>query len=102
LGDREKPLDTLAFLIVESTTQQPAQFLKLGDKLATTGLMVDQFAYKKVRHPDTGKETDVSEVTLLNKATGKSVVLVMNQPTDLSAVMTPPRTPAPATPEATK
>lgn len=60
----------------------PSQFLKIGDMIARTKFELTKFEKKTKHNPSTGEESDVSELTIVNKETGDEVRLVYKQVVD--------------------
>jgi hypothetical protein len=77
-GDLKKPND-IDFQINTVDLNQPTQFVKIGDTIAGTKFKVIKFEYKQEVDPNTGSNTDVSELTVQNTETGDLVVLVFEK-----------------------
>jgi len=77
-GDVKKP-EAITFQINTVDVNQPSQFVKIGDTIAGTKFKVVKFEFKQVLDPNTGSNTDVSELTVQNTETGDLVVLVLEK-----------------------
>jgi hypothetical protein len=77
-GDLKKP-EAMTFQINTVDVDQPSQFVKIGDTIAGTKFKVIKFEFKQTLDPNTGSNTDVSELTVQNSETSDNVVLVLAQ-----------------------
>ena len=94
-GDPKKdPIEKFSFQVDTIDLRQPSAFLGVDDLIAHTPFKLNQFTYKSHLNAKTGEEEDVSELTLINVKTGKTVVLILNKVVDAAAVDNSPATPA--------
>jgi len=77
-GDVKHP-ESITFQINTVDVHQPSQFVKIGDVIAGTKFKVTKFEFKQILDPNTGSNTDVSELTVQNMETGDTVVLVLEK-----------------------
>ena len=75
---KTKPKD-MSFQIDLPGRRQPTEFLKLGDMVPNTRFRLTAFQYKTRFNPQTRKEEDASELTLVNVETNQVVVLTLSQ-----------------------
>ena len=80
--DPKNPKDTKAMTFQINSRGKKTEFLKLGDKVASSPFKLEKYEEKKKINPKTGDEEDVSELTVLNTETGDPVVLVLGRQTD--------------------
>ena len=74
--------DKFSFQINTIDLRQPSEFLKIGDTVTKTKWKLAKFEYKTVINPKTEEPEDVSELTLVNTETKKTLVLILNRVTD--------------------
>jgi hypothetical protein len=75
-GDPIKtPLKKMAFQIDWIDHRQPADFLGMDQVVPNTKFRIVAFQYKTRPNPETGEQSDVSELTLTNIDTHESFVL---------------------------
>jgi hypothetical protein len=77
---------SISFQVATIDKRQPAEFLRLGESIPNTKLKLLKFQFKEAKSPN-GEVEDISELTIVYPATGKTATLVMNKVTDVSAVM---------------
>lgn len=82
-------IEKFSFQINTLDLRQPSDFLKLGETVPNTLLKLKQFSFKERWNEEIKDKVDVSELTLQNSKTGKTTVLVFNQPTDVWAIFSP-------------
>jgi len=76
-GDAKTDRQKMSFAIGRLDVRQPQEFLKLGDIVPKTSFQLLKFEYKTRPGPD--GDQDVSELTLVNTATHKTIVLVLGK-----------------------
>ena len=82
-GDALKAGAAMTFQINGSRTE----FLKLGERIFGSRLKLLKFTHKTRRNEKLQEDEDVSELTLVNVETGKSVLLVLSaKATDVSEI----------------
>ncbi len=81
VGDEKKPAE-ITFQINALDRGHKTEFLKLGDIVANTKYRLEKFTYKTVFDERIQESQDVSELTVLNLATGESTVLPMTKLTN--------------------
>ena len=72
-SDAPKAGSAMTFQVNGSRTE----FLKLGERIFGSRLKLLKFTYKTRRNEKLQEDEDVSELTLVNVETGKSVILVL-------------------------
>jgi len=82
-----------SFQIDTLDRRQPSEFLNLGNWIPNTRLKLLQFVFKEAYNAKIQEKEDVSELTVINPATGKTAVLPLNKVVDVSGIYSPP-TPA--------
>jgi hypothetical protein len=89
-GDPHKDkVEQFSFQIDTVDLKQPSSFLQLGEQIPNTQLKLSKFVYKTRLNPKSKESEDVSELTLVNVANGKTAVLILNQLSDASAAIGP-------------
>jgi hypothetical protein len=78
-GDPKKPEGMDFQINPMDVANAGTQFLHIGDIIGGTKFKIMSFVPKSVLDPNTGSNTDVSELTVQNTETGDNVVLVLNQ-----------------------
>lgn len=81
-GDYKK----YSFQIDTLDLRQPSEFLKLGKIIPNTRLKLLKFVFKDAFNEKLQEKEDVSELTIINPATGKTSVLILNKVVDVSAL----------------
>jgi len=66
--------------------RQPSDFLNLGNIIPGTRLKLLKFVFKEAYNETLKEKEDVSEITVINPANGKTAVLPLNKPVDVSAL----------------
>ena len=74
----------LASVVLKQTA-----LLKLGEMIPKTNLKLKSYKYKERRNAASGVMEEASELTIVNASTGKSIALVFNKPTDVTAIDAP-------------
>ena len=72
-SDAPKAGSAMTFQVNGSRTE----FLKLGERIFGSRLKLLKFTYKTRRNEKLQEDEDVSELTLVNVETGKSVILIL-------------------------
>ena len=80
--DLKNPNDTKLMTFQINSRGKKTEFLKLGERVASSPFRLEKYEDKKKVNPKTGDEEDVSELTVLNTETNDPVVLVLGRQTD--------------------
>lgn len=75
-----------SFQIDTIDLRQPSEFLQLGQMIPNTKFKLLKFVFKEKRNQMTGEMDDVSELTIANKTTGQTAVLIFNMVVDVSPI----------------
>ncbi len=85
-GDPKKDApDKFSFQINTIDLRQPSEFLNLGETVTNTKWKLAKFEHKTMLNPKTGELEDVSDLTLLNTETKRTLILILNRVTDAAA-----------------
>lgn len=75
-GDPTKtPLKKMSFQIGWADARQPADFLSMDQYVPNTKFRIVAFQFKTQPNPNTGEQSDTSELTLTNTETDESFIL---------------------------
>jgi hypothetical protein len=81
-GDPKEP-NNMTFQINELDLKKPSRFLKVGEVIPQTHLRIEKFTFKENVDPKTGAKAEVSELTVGDSDTQKTIVLVLGKVTDI-------------------
>ena len=76
-GDPKTP-EKMEFQINPLDAGKRTEFVKIGDIINGTKLKVEKFEFKEVKNAS-GEPEDVSELTVVDRVTGKQSVLILNK-----------------------
>jgi len=77
--------EKMSFVVDTMDFKQPAEFIKLGDRISKTKWKLAKFEFLTRPNPTAARLEDVSELTVVNTETKQEVVLIFNRVTDLAA-----------------
>jgi hypothetical protein len=92
-GDPKRTNDysKFSFQIDTVDLRQPSEFLHLGEMIPNTGLRLLKFVFKEGFDEKRKENVDISELVVMNPATGQTATLIYNKPVDVSGINRPPR-----------
>jgi hypothetical protein len=78
-GDPSKP-ETMSFQVNVAHSKLPSRFIKFGDNVPDTTYKIIHYTFKENDEPGVNEKIDASELTLVDKNTGKQITLVKQAP----------------------